>query len=75
MYRRQPRHARGRGGSAAFGVGEGGGYMAGDPPAIMRHCLERGVLLRPLGSTIYAMPPFCITETELDRVFEAIAAI
>ena len=73
--RRAIRNARVRGGIAAFELGEGDGYMAGDVPAIMRHCLERGVLLRPLGSTIYAMPPFCITETELDRVFEAIAAI
>jgi adenosylmethionine-8-amino-7-oxononanoate aminotransferase len=73
--RRAIRNARVRGGIAAFELGEGDGYMAGDVPAIMRHCLERGVLLRPLGSTIYAMPPFCITEAELDRVFEAIAAI
>ena len=69
------RNARVRGGIAAFELGEGDGYMAGDAPAIMRHCLERGVLLRPLGSTIYAMPPYCIAETELDSVFEAIAAI
>ncbi len=69
------RGARVRGGIAAFELGEGEGYMAGDVPAMMRHCLSRGVLLRPLGSTIYAMPPFCITENELDRVFEAIATI
>ena len=69
------RGARVRGGIAAFELGEGDGYMAGDVPAMMRHCLSRGVLLRPLGSTIYAMPPFCITENELDRVFEAIATI
>ena len=69
------RGARVRGGIAAFELGEGDGYMAGDVPAMMRHCLSRGVLLRPLGSTIYAMPPFCITENELDRVFEAIVTI
>ena len=69
------RGGRVRGGIAAFELGEGEGYMAGDVPAMMRHCLSRGVLLRPLGSTIYAMPPFCITENELDRVFEAIATI
>ena len=69
------RNARISGGIAAFEMGEGDGYMAGDVPAMMRHCLERGVLLRPLGSTIYLMPPYCITEGQLDTVFQAVATI
>ena len=32
-----------------------------------------GVLLRPLGNTIYVMPPYCITAAELDLVYDAIA--
>jgi len=39
---------------------------------IHRHCLALGVLIRPLGSVIYVMPPYVITESELIRVFDAI---
>ena len=31
--------------------------------------LENGVLLRPLGSTIYFMPPYIITHDEIDKMF------
>jgi adenosylmethionine-8-amino-7-oxononanoate aminotransferase len=34
--------------------------------------LSRGVFLRPLGNTVYIMPPYCITSGELDRVYVAI---
>ena len=34
---------------------------------------EAGVLLRPLGNTVYVMPPYCITEGELDQVYGVIA--
>jgi adenosylmethionine---8-amino-7-oxononanoate aminotransferase len=33
---------------------------------IYRHALERGVLLRPLGATIYFMPPYVIAPGEID---------
>jgi adenosylmethionine-8-amino-7-oxononanoate aminotransferase len=33
---------------------------------IYRHALERGVLLRPLGTTIYFMPPYVIEPHEID---------
>ncbi len=31
--------------------------------------LQHGVLLRPLGNTIYFMPPYIITEKEIDKMF------
>jgi adenosylmethionine-8-amino-7-oxononanoate aminotransferase len=34
--------------------------------------LSNGVLLRPLGNTIYIMPPYCITEAELQKVYAVI---
>jgi adenosylmethionine-8-amino-7-oxononanoate aminotransferase len=48
------------------------GYMASLAPELMRHFLGQGVLLRPLGNTIYVMPPYCVTAAELDLVYEAI---
>jgi hypothetical protein len=33
------------------------------------------VLLRPLGNTIYVMPPYCVTEDDLAQVYDAIAVL
>jgi adenosylmethionine-8-amino-7-oxononanoate aminotransferase len=30
------------------------------------------VLIRPLGNTIYLMPPYCSSDHELDAVYDAI---
>lgn len=49
------------------------GYLAGIGPELMAFALARGVLLRPLGNTIYVMPPYCISGPELDLVYDAIA--
>ncbi len=38
-----------------------------------RFYLENGVLLRPLGNTIYIMPPYCITKEELNKIYEVIS--
>jgi adenosylmethionine-8-amino-7-oxononanoate aminotransferase len=36
--------------------------------------LQQGILLRPLGNTLYVLPPYCITEEELQLVYDAISA-
>ncbi len=36
---------------------------------ISKKALEAGVLLRPLGNTIYFMPPYCITKQQLERIY------
>ncbi|CCE05580.1 7,8-diaminopelargonic acid synthase, PLP-dependent [Bradyrhizobium sp. STM 3843] len=51
------------------------GYLADIGPRLYRHFLTRDLLVRPLGSTIYLMPPYCSTEAEIGRVYDAIAAI
>lgn len=53
-------------------VGDGG-YLAAIGPRLLKHFRDRDVLLRPLGNTVYVMPPYCISEAELDAVYEAIA--
>jgi len=49
------------------------GYLAGIGLKLMAFCQARGVLLRPLGNTIYLMPPYCVTAAELDLVYDVIA--
>ncbi len=48
------------------------GYLADAGPKLTAHALDRGVLLRPLGNTIYVLPPYCITGAELDIIYAAI---
>jgi len=50
------------------------GYLAEVGPRLYRFFLDRGVLLRPLGNTVYVMPPYCTTADELDVIYEAISA-
>ena len=51
------------------------GYLAAIGPKIRAHALDRGVFLRPLGNTLYVLPPYCISGAELDAVWEAIATV
>jgi adenosylmethionine-8-amino-7-oxononanoate aminotransferase len=50
------------------------GYLAEIGPKLYNFFMQRGVLLRPLGNTIYVMPPFCTTDAELDLIYDAIRA-
>jgi adenosylmethionine-8-amino-7-oxononanoate aminotransferase len=49
------------------------GYLAGIGPKLLDFFASRNLLLRPLGNTIYVMPPYCITQTDLDEIYAAIA--
>ena len=35
---------------------------------VYRHALEKGVLLRPLGNVVYFMPPYVITEEQIQHI-------
>jgi adenosylmethionine-8-amino-7-oxononanoate aminotransferase len=50
-----------------------GGYLAGIGPKLLAFFGNRNLLLRPLGNTIYVMPPYCVTQTDLDEIYAAIA--
>lgn len=48
------------------------GYLAGIGPKLYAHMLARNILIRPLGNTLYVMPPYCVTRDELNRIYDAI---
>jgi adenosylmethionine---8-amino-7-oxononanoate aminotransferase len=48
------------------------GYLAGIATKLYNFFQDRGVLLRPLGNSIYVMPPYCTSPGELAVVYDAI---
>lgn len=36
------------------------------------YCLEKGVLIRPIGNHVYLIPPYCTTLEQLSEVFEVL---
>jgi adenosylmethionine-8-amino-7-oxononanoate aminotransferase len=51
-----------------------GGYLSALAPHLMAFARDNGVLLRPLGNTVYVLPPYCIAEDDLARVGDVIEA-
>jgi adenosylmethionine-8-amino-7-oxononanoate aminotransferase len=67
---------RGIGGIAAIElVTETGGYLDSIGPRLYDAFLSRGLLLRPLGSILYFMPPYPITPEEIDWAFDQITEV
>lgn len=65
------RNARSIGTVLAFELNtEKDGYINAIAADITREALEKGIYLRPLGNTVYFMPPYVITKKELDQVYE-----
>lgn len=50
------------------------GYMSALAPRLLALFREANVLVRPLGNTIYVMPPYCIDDADLARIADAIEA-
>ena len=48
------------------------GYLSTIGNEIYDFMLENGVLLRPIGNTVYILPPYCITNEELERIYETL---
>ena len=55
-------------------VGEDAGYLAEIGPRLREHFFAHDVLIRPLGNTIYMMPPYCITAADIDTVAKVMAS-
>jgi adenosylmethionine-8-amino-7-oxononanoate aminotransferase len=54
----------------AVDVKDGGTYQSSRSLALKRWYLGNGLNIRPLGKTLYLMPPYCITDAELTRAYE-----
>ena len=52
-----------------------GGYLDDLGPRMAAAFLERGALVRPLGNIVYVMPPYVITDDEVDWLIEQVAAV
>lgn len=48
------------------------GYHAEIRDKIYEFFLNKGILMRPLGNVAYILPPYCITEMELNYIYSAI---
>ncbi|WP_027515962.1 adenosylmethionine--8-amino-7-oxononanoate transaminase [Bradyrhizobium sp. WSM1417] len=48
------------------------GYLAELGPKLQAFFKQRNLLLRPLGNTIYVMPPYCVTAADLDEIYSSI---
>jgi adenosylmethionine---8-amino-7-oxononanoate aminotransferase len=63
------RNARSLGTVLAFELNTGDdGYTNSIGQQITADALGAGIYLRPLGNTVYFMPPYCITQKEMDQV-------
>ena len=50
------------------------GYLAAVGPPLHASFQAAHILLRPLGNTVYVMPPYCVTAEDLAAIYEAIGA-
>lgn len=53
-------------------VVENEGYLSNIATDLYKFYLDNDVLLRPLGNTVYIMPPYCISRESLDKIYDTI---
>ena len=51
------------------------GYLDDIGPRLAARFLERGLLVRPLGHIVYFMPPYVITDDQVDWALDQIATV
>jgi adenosylmethionine-8-amino-7-oxononanoate aminotransferase len=64
------------GGMVAFDLAaSSSGYLANRGQALRKVAQANGVLLRPLGDVIYALPPACTSDAQADTIADAMLAM
>jgi adenosylmethionine-8-amino-7-oxononanoate aminotransferase len=61
--------------AAEVDSGEEGNYFHSLAPIMKKRFVEKGFLIRPLGNTLYLMPPYCISEEALEGAYGAIREV
>ena len=51
---------------------EASGYLNNVRDKAYRFFIDRKIILRPLGNVIYILPPYCISDEDLKKVYSAI---
>ena len=49
-----------------------GGYLSDMGPKLYESFLSQDVLLRPIGNTVYILPPYCVENQDLERIYDSI---
>jgi adenosylmethionine-8-amino-7-oxononanoate aminotransferase len=49
----------------------GSSYFSKKRGALYAHFLSRGIIARPLGNIMYAIPPYCISDAQLEEFYAA----
>ena len=74
--RRKTKNHRCLGTIMAFEVEAGSDdYLNTVSTTITQKGIQNGVFIRPLGNTVYVMPPYCISEVELQKIYDVIQQI
>ena len=47
-------------------------YFSGIRDQLAQHFRDAGILIRPFGNSIHVLPPYCISEAELEEVYRSI---
>lgn len=55
-------------------TGEGNTYFSSIRDKAYDYFLDKGLLVRPLGNVIFANPPYCITNEQLERIYTAFSS-
>lgn len=56
-------------------ISEKSDYFHAQQEYLYQAFLEKGILMRPLGNTIYLVPPYCISEEDLNHVYDVILEV
>lgn len=55
-----------------FEVGEESGYLSILRDQLYSFFIERHIMLRPLGNVLYILPPYCISEADLQLIYNVV---